>query len=326
MHDGYPVHIPNGLSSEAVIHRDVAALDLNLLVALEALLEERHVTRAARRLRTSQPAASRSLARLRVHFADPLLVKVGTSLQLTPRAQAILPRLVDVLRAARALTRAVPFTPKEATGVVRLAAPDTACMILVPPLLAALADEAPGLDLEVVQWQPDFRAQLERGDIDLTVGFPKGEPPQVYARTLFSQDWAVVLRRGHPALRKPWTPALFASLEHGFVSFTGRGGGQVDEALSRLGRSRRVKLRVPSPLLSPMLAARTDLVVTTVRWLALELAAGLGLVVRKPPLSLPRLHVPMVWHERAHNDPKQRWFRDLLARVASDLDPKRLCW
>ncbi|MFO0715050.1 MAG: LysR family transcriptional regulator [Sandaracinus sp.] len=305
---------------------EVSSLDLNLLVALEALLEERHVTRAARRLRTSQPAASRALARLRDHFGDPLLVKAGTSLQLTPQAQVLLPRVVDVLREARALTRTVPFAPEEARGVVRLAAPDTACMILVPPLLAALSKEAPGLDLEVLQWQPDFRAQLERGDIDLTVGFPKGDEPQVYARTLFSQDWAVVLRRGHPALRKPWTAALFASLEHGFVSFTGRGGGQVDQALSSLGRSRRVKLRVPSPLLSPMLAARTDLVVTTVRWLALELAPSMGLVVRKPPITLPRLHVPMVWHERAHNDPKQRWFRELLARVAGELDPARLRW
>ena len=194
------------------------------------------------------------------------------------------------------------------------------------PVLAALAEEAPGLDLEVVQWQPDFRAQLERGDIDLTVGFPKGDEPQVYARALFAQDWAVVLRRGHPALRKPWTAALFASLEHGFVSFSGRGGGQVDDALALLGRSRRVKVRVPYPLLSPMLAARSDLVVTTVRWLALELAKRHDLVVRKPPIVLARMHVPMVWHERAHNDPRQRWFRDLLARVASELDPKRLRW
>lgn len=312
--------------ARAVQRRDVAALDLNLLVALEALLEERHVTRAARRLRTSQPAASRSLARLREHFADPLLVKAGTTLQLTARAQALLPRVVDVLRQARALARSVAFEPAEATGVVRLAAPDTAALLLVPPLLAALAEEAPGLDLEVVQWQPDFRAQLERGDIDLTVGFPKGDEPQVYARALFAQDWAVVLRRGHPALRKPWTAALFASLEHGFVSFSGRGGGQVDDALALLGRSRRVKVRVPYPLLSPMLAARSDLVVTTVRWLALELAKRHDLVVRKPPIVLARMHVPMVWHERAHNDPRQRWFRDLLARVASELDPKRLRW
>jgi DNA-binding transcriptional LysR family regulator len=305
---------------------ELAALDLNLLVALEALLEERHVTRAARRLRTSQPAASRSLARLREHFGDALLVRSGAALQLTPRAQALLPRVVDVLRAARELTLPEAFDPSEAKGVIRVAAPDTACLMLVPPLLDALAREAPGLDLEVVQWQADWRPRLERGEIDLTVGFPVGDEPQIYARPLFAQDWAVVLRRGHPALHKRWTPALFASLDHALVSFTGRDGGQVDAALGAVGRARRVRLKVPYPLLSPLLAARTDLVVTTVRWLALHLAPGLGLVVRRPPVAMPRMHVPLLWHERSHGDPRQRWFRELLARVAGEIDAARLRW
>lgn len=305
---------------------DVSTLDLNLLVALEALLEERHVTRAAARLRTSQPAASRALARLRERFDDPLLVRSGAELQLTERARALLPRVVAVLQAARDLARPAAFDPREAEGVIRLAAPDIVALMLVPPLLEALDREAPGLDLEIVQWQADWRAHLERGAIDLTVGFPKGDEPQVYARPLFTQDWAVVLRRGHPALRRPWTPATFASLDHALVTLTGRGAGPIDEALASLDRARRVRVRVPYPLLAPMLAARSDLAVTTVRWLALHLAKGASLVVRRPPLALPPVRVPMVWHERALDDPRQRWFRGVVSAVAAGLDPASLRW
>lgn len=305
---------------------EVTNLDLNLLVTLEALLEERHVTRAAARLRTSQPAVSRSLARLREHFGDPLLVRGGGVMQLTERARALLPRVVDVLHAARALAQPTAFDPGTATGVTRLAAPDIVALMLVPPLLDVLGREAPGLDLEVVQWQPDWRAQLERGDIDLTVGFPRGDEAQIYAKPLFSQDWAVVLRRGHPALRRPWTPATYAALDHALVTLTGRGAGPVDEALASRDQSRRVRVRVPYPLLAPLLAARSDLAVTTVRWLALHLAKSSALVVRKAPVALPPVRVPMVWHERAHNDARQRWFRGVVATVAADIDPSLLRW
>lgn len=304
----------------------LADLDLNLLVALEALLDERHVTRAAARLGTSQPAASRALARLREHFGDPLLVRGGGELQLTERARTLLPRLVDVLRAARELALPEAFDPREARGTIRLAAPDIVSWMLVPPLLAALDREAPRVDLEIVQWQADWRTHLERGEIDLTVGFPKGDEPQIYAKPILAQDWAVVLRRGHPALRRPWTPATFAALDHALVTLTGRGAGPVDEALATIDRTRRVRLRVPYPLLAPLLAARSELVVTTVRWLARRLADAHGLVVRRPPIALPLARVPMVWHERSLHDPRQRWFRELLAKVASEIEPSQLRW
>jgi len=306
--------------------RNLTGLDLNLLVYLEALLEERHVTRAAARLGTSQPAVSRALARLRELFDDPLLVRGGGALQLTERARALLPRVVDLLRSIQELTRAERFDPAQSGGTIRIAAPDVVSLILVPPLLRQLAARAPGIDLELVQWQPDWRQHLERGEIDLTVGFPKGNESQVYARPLLEQDWAVLLRKGHPALRKRWTPALYASLDHTLVTLTGRGGGQVDEVLATHELSRRVTLRVPYPLLAPLLVSGSDLIVTTVRWLAVHLSEGGGLVVRRPPVTMPRVRVPMVWHERAHNDPRQRWIREQLVEAAASIDPSMLRW
>ncbi len=306
--------------------RDLAGLDLNLLVYLQALLEERHVTRAAARLGTSQPAVSRALARLRELFDDPLLVRIGGTLQLTERAREVFPRIEDTLRSVRELTRAVRFEPAAASGTIRIAAPDIVAFMLVPPLLRQLASRAPGLQLELVQWQPDWRQHLERGEIDLTVGFPNGTEPNVYARPLLEMDWAVLLRKGHRALRKRWTPALYASLDHALVSLTGRGGGPLDDVLAAHHLTRRVAVRVPYPLMAPFLVAGSDLAVTTVRWLAVRLSANAGLVVRRPPFVVPRVRVPMVWHERAHNDSRQRWIRERFVEAAASINPALLCW
>jgi DNA-binding transcriptional LysR family regulator len=284
------------------------------------------VTRAAARLGTSQPATSRALARLREMFDDPLLVRSAGAFQLTEQARELLPRLEDALRSVRELTRPARFEPRLATGVIRIAAPDIVSYMLVPPLLQRLAALAPGVDLEVVQWQQDWRLHLERGEIDVTIGFPTGTEHNIYAHPLFEFDWAVLLRKGHPALRRKWTPATYASLDHVLVSLTGRGGGPLDDVLAAHDLKRRIALRVPYPLLAPFLAPGSDLAVTTVRWLALRVAAIAGLVVRRPPFAAPRVRVPMVWHERAQRDPRQRWVRRQLVEVAAEIPATTLRW
>lgn len=306
--------------------RDLVKLDLNLLVHLQVLLEERHVSRASQRLGSSQPALSRSLARLREHFGDPLLVRSGNNLVLTERARALALELEPLLRSIEHLTHRADFEARAATGTLRLAAPDIVALLLVPSLLRRLEDLAPSVELEVVQWHNEWRPHLERGDVDLTVGFPKGDEPGLYARPLFEQDWAVVLRKGHPALRRKWTPEQYASLPHALVTSASRGASVVDEALAAMGLARRVHVRVPYPLLAPLLATRCDVAVTTVRPLALHLAEQSELVVRRPPLPLPAVRVPMVWHERSHADPRQRWFREQLLAASASLSPKLLRW
>lgn len=134
-----------------------------------------------------------------------------------------------------------------------------------------------------------------------------------FPRVILTQDWPVVPRRGHPALHRRWTPETYASLDHVVVTLAGRGPSPVDDVLDALARSRRVRLRVPSPLLAPQMALQSDLVVTTARWLAMHLADQDGVVVRR-------------LHERGATDPHQRWFRDRLAAVAAALAPARLRW
>lgn len=299
---------------------DLDALDLNLLRVLEALLVEKHVTRAAKRLHLSQPAVSRALARLRETFHDELLVRMGQRMTLTDEAEALLPPLQRILGDVGDLVSPRRFDARAASGTLRLALPDIITFMLGPKLLACLERDAPGLDLEIVQWSSRWREQLASGEVDLTFGQAAGDERGIHSSLVVRNDWATVLRRGHPALRKPWTIETFASLRHVLIAFSKRGGGHVDEALARLGLRRRVALRMPYVVLSPMIVAESDLVLTTARWLARKLAVPHGLVVRPPPpeLELAPVDLPMVWHDRAHRDPKQRWIRSILAELARD--------
>jgi DNA-binding transcriptional LysR family regulator len=296
----------------------LATLDLNLLRTLQALLAERHVGRAARRLGTSQPAMSRALAKLRITFADELLVRVGQAMQPTPRALELRGPVEEVLSRVEELLVGTRFDPATATGTIRIAALDILTYMLVPKVLKVLALEAPQLDLQIVQWSHRWREHLESGDVDITVGQPAGKEPGIYSQLLVRNSWACVLRRGHPALAKPWTRQRFAQLSHLLIDVSGKGGGQVDAALAQHGLKRRVGLRMPYVVLSPLIVAETDLVLTTARWLAETMAAKHPLVVKTTPVELAPVDLPMVWHERTHRDPRQRWLRELLKRVARE--------
>jgi DNA-binding transcriptional LysR family regulator len=297
---------------------DIAALDLNLLVVLDALLVERHVTRAARRVHMSQPAVSRALARMRQVFDDELLVRVGQQMRLTTKAEGLLPSLQRLLTDVHNLVSPESFDPARATGVVRLAAPDIIVYMLGAALLRRLQDDAPGIDLEIVQWSSAWREQLASGDVDLTFGQAAGTERGIYSSLLARNEWATTLRKGHPALRKRWSLDTFLSLRHLMIGFTSHGGGQVDTALAALGRTRRVGMRMPYVVLSPLIVAESDLVLTTARWLAEKLATQVELIVKEPPLKLAPVDLPMVWHERSHRDPKQRWVRTVLTELAQE--------
>jgi DNA-binding transcriptional LysR family regulator len=297
---------------------DLAAIDLNLLVALHALLLERHVSRAARRAHTSQPAMSRALGRLRDLLGDELLVRVGQHMRPTPRAEGLLAPLEQVLEGVVDLVAPSEFEPSLATGVMRIAMPDILTYMLVPRLLRRLASEAPQLDLQIVQWSHRWQEDLESGAVDLTVGQPSGDEAGIYSRVLVRNTWACVLRRGHPALSRRWTKEGYAALSHLLIDMSGSGGGQVDVALQKSGLRRRIALRMPYVVLSPLVVAETDLVLTTARWLAETLAQHVDLVVMRPPVELPPVDLPMAWHERTHRDARQRWFRDVLMAVARE--------
>jgi DNA-binding transcriptional LysR family regulator len=296
---------------------DLASIDLNLLVVLDALLAEGHVTAAAARLHSTQPAVSRALGRLRDLFDDELLVRVGQRMRPTPKGLALVQPLRDALAAVHGIVRSSTFDPASATGVVRLAAPDIVVYMLVPALLERLRREAPRLDIEITPWSSAWREDLASGTVDLTFGLPGGREPGIYSRLLVRNEWACVVRAGHPILERRWNLDAYLELSHLLVGLTSHGGGQVDDALAVLGRTRRIGLRMPYAVLSPLVIADSDLVLTTARWLASKLARDVGLVIKRPPVALKPADLPMVWHERSHRDPRQRWLRAMLQELAA---------
>jgi DNA-binding transcriptional LysR family regulator len=299
---------------------DLSRVDLNLLTLLEALLATGNVTRAGDRLDLSQPAASRALGRLRRMLGDPLFVRGPQGLVPTRRTLALREPLAQALAAARAVVADPRFDPRSAAGSLRLIAADFETAALVPPLLAACAQAAPGLDLTVLPRGPDPFAQLAADAADVALGVYANAPSGFRRQRLYGDTMVCAVRRGHPALARPLTPPRFAALDHALISITGEGGGVVDTALARLGLTRRIALRLPSFLAAPLVIARSDLIVTMPRRVAAEFAAYAPIVLVEPPVALPGFTISQLWHERAHADPRHAWLRRTIAAVAATKD------
>jgi len=299
----------------------LAALDLNLLVALRALLSERHVTRAAKSLGLSQSATSHALARLRELYQDPLLVRSGRGLEPTPRAVALLPQLERGLgELERGLRAEQPFEPKRARFALRVGLADYGQAILAGALLSRLQAEAPGVNLQATSY-PDLVEQLEVGTLDVAITV-KAKLSRVFGeRSLFSDGFVCMLRKGHPALRKKTRLSLpqYLALEHLLVSPGGTAGSYVDTELERRGFSRRVALQVSSFLVAPQVVAETDLISTGPERLLRPMSEHYPIVLLPTPLRLPRFELCLVWHSRREHDPAHIWMRELIVRAVAQV-------
>ena len=298
---------------------NLAGIDLNLLVALGALLEERNVTRAAGRVGLSQPAMSRALGRLRALFDDRLLVRTSAGLEPTPRAEALAAPLRRVLAEVGRMVQPPDFDPAKQQGCVRLAMADYQSLVLLPRLLRHCEREAPGLDLQVVPHGPDSVRGVESGAVDLAIGVFPDADSGFYRQTLYRDDFACVVRAGHPVLEGPMTAERYAALRHAFLTVAGDGrGGAVDEALESIGLSRRIGLRTPHFLAAPLVVAETDLVLTLPRRLAEQLRTFAPLAIFDPPVPLAGFAVSQLWHERRHEDPQHAWLRAAVLACAAE--------
>lgn len=298
---------------------DIRTLDLNLLKALDALLDERSVTRAAQRLSLTQPAVSGMLTRLRESFDDPLFVRTQRGIAPTLRAQELAGPVKEMLASVQALLQPRAFDPATARMTLSIASTDYALQAVVLPLLARLRRVAPGVRVAVVPAQHlPVLERLERGDIDLALITPEYTPPDLYARHLFDERYVCVLREGHPdakRLRGRQRAQLpldrFCALDHALVSYDGGSfSGVTDEALARIGRTRQVVLSVTSFLVLPEILRTSDLMAVVPERVAQ--AAPEGLVIMEPPLPIPGFVKTVAWHERTHRSPGHRWARSLL--------------
>ena len=291
-------------------------LDLNLLVALDALLAEESVTGAARRLGLSASAMSRTLTRLRSATGDPLLVPAGRRLVATPHAAALrarVPALVsDALAVLRPAVNPLDIAALDATFTLRAS---EAFMDWIAPLLAAdIMEAAPGVRLRFVPKPDKDLRHLRAGQIDLEIGAHGELAPEVRTQLLFRDEFVGVVRSGHPLLAGgTLTPERFASCNHVATSHRGDFSGPVDESLEELGLRRRVALVVPG-YPAAMRVARTTNLMAVVPRSSLGVAptsdvVASGLESFGLPLRLPEIVVSAMWHPRMDADPAHRWLR-----------------
>jgi len=305
----------------SIKHFDFRRLDLNLLVTFDALMVERNVTRAAARLRLGQPAVSHALGRLRAFLNDPLFVATRRGLVPTRRAAELADWVRGVLEGAQStLLQAPSFDPKDWGGVIRLGLPDTIEMVLMPQVLAKLAEAAPKARLTVYA-ASDWRQALDRlddGVLDLYVGLATELKPWQHRRDLWDEPFLAMFSRAQLDLRVPMSLKDYLRQRH--VIPTPREGsmeGRADRMLARIGRRRTVILSTPHFLALPHFLLETPAIATLHARPARRLAAAFGLETSHVPVDLGTVTESMVWHEMADRDPAQRWFRAIVAEVAA---------
>ena len=298
---------------------ELANFNLNLLVALDALLGERSVAAAAKLARVTPSAMSHSLAELRGLLGDPLLVRSGRAMLLTPRAEALGPPLRKVLLdAKRLLAGGTTFEPATAERRFVIAAPDFLATLLLPSLLAAIAREAPGVVLDVV---PSVRRGnawlLETGELDLALGAIVDHTPAIRRMDLCTEGFACAARKGHPAIAGKLDLRTYVATPHLVITLGDDiAPTWIDQALAKLGKRRRVALRVRYFMAAPLVIAESDLLLTAPSMLIRYFARLVPLQVLAPPIELPTYPEEAYWHGRFDDDPAHAWLRALVKKTA----------
>ena len=292
----------------------LSEIDLNLLVALDALLRERSVTRAATEVGLSQPAMSRVLARLRDLFDDPILVRTGRKMVPTARALAVavpLGRSLEAIR--RTLEPPAEFDPATAQREFILSAVDTTQAFVLPRLLEHLGRQAPGVEVTTgpLRSTSEAFAQLASANRDLAIGRFESPPDGIHSEILYPDQIVCLVRKGHPRVRgkldmkrylaeSHLAPESVSDVERPFT---------IDGLLAERGLTRRVACTVENLAMAPFVVARTDLLCSAPGRTITPFAEGLGVRVLDPPFETPGFDLHLAWHERNDRDPGHQWLR-----------------
>lgn len=298
-------------------------LDIYLLRCLRAFVEEAHVTKAAERMGSTQPAMSAVLRRLRDIFNDPLLVRTEKGMVPTPRARELADSLgiaIDLID--RALAADQPFDPATAQMPFELAASESVSFMLMPRLIATVRERAPGVQLRVRI--PDLhraRQSLEEGETDLLLSFTRTAPEGLRSSALWGQQLTVIAARSH-TVEENLDLEDFLRWPHA-AHMLGRGGSSIetaiDAALAALKRQRKIGVWLPSAISVPAVVARTDFLATIPAYVAHDFAPLLQLRILPVPVPLDDVRVGMYWHDRMHQNPPHKWLRQTVREVAGEL-------
>ncbi|MHC1550732.1 LysR family transcriptional regulator [Phyllobacterium sp. K27] len=300
---------------------DLYGIDLNLLVAFDALMAERSVTRAGARIGRTQPAMSAALSRLRTLLRDELFVRSPNGLQPTPRALDLAEPIAHALgEIQRTLEFTHEFDPSTSTISLTIGLSDHPTFLLLPRLVAILRNKAPGTTLQVRNFtnRDDAIARLDGGEVDLTIGVPPTPTGRILNVRLFDERFVCIMRRNHPAAGAVLSLENFLSLSHLLVSPENERFGVVDVALAKMGLKRRLALTLPNMYAAPALVASSDMIATVMEGVVSASGHADQLAVSKLPLELEPVQFVMSWHRRNDTHPAQRWFRSCVLGAFPD--------
>lgn len=304
-------------------HVDLTRIDLNLLVALDALLSERGVTRAAARIGIGQSAMSSSLARLRLLFGDELLTRAPEGMRPTPRALALAEPVRTLLRQVQSLVRRdAVFDPRTVTRTFTIGLPDSAEVLLGPRLLAYLRAEAPGISL-LLRSIDRIRIlqELDADRVDLGIGFFTEGQTHHKRRLLYRDNYLCMFNADLVGITPPISLADYVRFPHILTSLKETAHGVVDDALAKRGLSRTLAVTTPRFLAVPFLVRSAPVITTMHARLATFFAGALGLSVSPAPVELEDVAISMLWHASYDDDPAHRWLRATILRLTEADEP-----
>ncbi|GLT15636.1 LysR family transcriptional regulator [Vibrio algivorus] len=293
-------------------------VDLNLLVALQALIRTKSVTKAALQLNITQSAMSRTLQRLRHQFGDPLFVRTKGGLLPTERTIEMSTSLDCLLQHAETLLNPAAFEPKQANTHFTLMMSDFFSQVFMPPVYKTLFEQAPGVSLTCLNRQPDMMEKLSLGEADLSFSSDVQKPQaDIYAQALGPDRLVTMMRKNHPLANQPLTLDAYCNSAHALISMGGDRAGAIDLALAKIGRKRNVVLRMPHFTAAPYAIEQSDLLLTLPGCLARKMAEHLQVIVMDTPIETATYQYHMVWHARQHNNLAHRWLRTEVQKVLS---------
>lgn len=296
-----------------------APIDLNLLIVFDAMLEDRNVTRAGRRVGLSQPAMSHALGRLRYMLKDELFVRTPEGMTPTPRAEELAEPLRHALNEMRQALEPVLFDPATSDRRFTVAVDNYAAIVLVPPLVAAVADAAPAVRLDILPCAAvDVVDGFDHGELDLAIDAADSPVTRFVTAKLFEDRLVLVMRQGHPAGRGPLTARAIAGLAFVEISSIRSDTGILDRWLAASGLERRIALRAPHISVASILQ-QSDLVTLVSRRIAEEFVRDRPLQMRNLPFEVPPEQTMMLWHRRLDRQPAHRWLRDVVQSVSGRL-------
>ena len=293
--------------------------DWNLLKYLEALVEERSVSGAAKRVGLSQPGMSRVLSRLRTVFDDELLVRDRNGMTVTNRAEQLLPMLRAVRSGVENCIQLDEFHPSKLKRRFKIAGADLSEYSLYPGLIRRLQQIAPDVSITWVPAARGAQALIESTDVDIVIE-PRGSASasSLMMLKLFEERFTTIVRKDHPVIRRSLTLDQFCSAEHALIAPRGTPGGIVDRGLSALGRERKIVAFLTTFLCAPYLVATTDLIATVPHRIAEAHAKILPIKLFEPPLPVDSFTMAAFFHQRHEGDPAHRFLREILKETALD--------